>query len=200
MEQRAKQKGAPPTSGPNAVNLRDIGEVAPGLLKKGVVYRCSQIYTPKLLEELKIKTVVDLRGRAEKGKKKSSKSSSSQNLFEGADASNPMPLMQEEAREAFARGGDSSVPLTEEERAVVAAGGMDPDSADAELRVIRTQRTIGSTGSASESEDEEDSVQRRVKTKEELAQSAMEDVLTQVQNFNLIPSKEFGLTMLKMPP
>ena len=202
MEQRARQQGAPPTSGPNAVNLRDIGDVAPGLLRKGVVYRCSQIYTPQLLEDLKIKTVVDLRGRTEKKKKKSSKSASpgpSANLFE--DVSNPMPLMSEEAREAFKSGGDTSAPLTGDDKAAAAAAGMDPSASDAEFSVIRTPRASTSTGgSVTESEDEEDSVQRRVKTKEELAQSAMEDALAQVENFNLIPNKEFGLTMLKMPP
>jgi hypothetical protein len=51
---------------PRAVNLRDLGQVAPNspLLPRRV-YRCSQVFAPSLLRELNIKTVVDLRGKAE---------------------------------------------------------------------------------------------------------------------------------------
>lgn len=42
-----------PPKGVNAVNLRDIGEVDPRL-RKGVLFRCSQIYTPEVLKELKV--------------------------------------------------------------------------------------------------------------------------------------------------
>jgi hypothetical protein len=45
--------GLPPPKVPvKAVNLRDIGEVDPRL-RKGVLFRCSQIYTPEVLKELK---------------------------------------------------------------------------------------------------------------------------------------------------
>jgi len=49
-----------------AVNLRDLAEVSPdGPVKRGRVYRCSQIFSAGLLRELGIKTVIDLRGRSE---------------------------------------------------------------------------------------------------------------------------------------
>lgn len=44
----------PPKTPVKAVNLRDIGEVDPRL-RKGVLYRCSQIYTPEVLKELKVR-------------------------------------------------------------------------------------------------------------------------------------------------
>lgn len=50
-----------------AVNLRDIGDISP-LVAKGRVYRCSQVYSQEVLRELNIKTVIDLRGRAPRGK------------------------------------------------------------------------------------------------------------------------------------
>lgn len=44
----------PPPQGVKAVNLRDIGEIDPNRLRKGVLYRCSQIYTPEVLKDLKV--------------------------------------------------------------------------------------------------------------------------------------------------
>lgn len=44
---------APPRTPVKAVNLRDIGEVDPRL-RKGVLFRCSQIYTPEVLKALKV--------------------------------------------------------------------------------------------------------------------------------------------------
>jgi hypothetical protein len=47
----------PPPPGPvKAVNLRDIGEVDPRL-RRGVLYRCSQIYTPEVLKELRVRAI-----------------------------------------------------------------------------------------------------------------------------------------------
>ena len=43
----------PPRTPVKAVNLRDISEVDPRL-KKGTLFRCSQIYTPEVLKELKV--------------------------------------------------------------------------------------------------------------------------------------------------
>lgn len=44
----------PPPAPVKAVNLRDIGEVDPRL-RRGVLYRCSQIYTPEVLKELRVR-------------------------------------------------------------------------------------------------------------------------------------------------
>lgn len=54
MQSSPTAPGLPPPRTPvKAVNLRDIGEVDPRL-RKGVLYRCSQIYTPEVLKELKV--------------------------------------------------------------------------------------------------------------------------------------------------
>ena len=54
MQASPTATGLPPPRTPvKAVNIRDIGEVDPRL-RKGVLYRCSQIYTPEVLKELKV--------------------------------------------------------------------------------------------------------------------------------------------------
>jgi hypothetical protein len=54
MDASPTATGLPPPKAPvKAVNLRDIGEVDPRL-RRGVLYRCSQIYTPEVLKELKV--------------------------------------------------------------------------------------------------------------------------------------------------
>jgi hypothetical protein len=44
----------PPRTPVKAVNLRDMGEID-SRIKKGTLFRCSQIYTPEVLKELKVR-------------------------------------------------------------------------------------------------------------------------------------------------
>eukprot|EP00879_Flechtneria_rotunda_P004050 GHRR01004293.1.p1 GENE.GHRR01004293.1~~GHRR01004293.1.p1 ORF type:complete len:361 (+),score=74.80 GHRR01004293.1:253-1335(+) len=182
-----------------AVNLRDIGEVDPRL-RKGVLYRCSQIYTPDVLRDLKIKTVVDLRGRAEKHKHKHKKGKNSSH--------GPPPLLTNEQAEAMA--GRSTVATD------YPAGGDTPAAeayADAteEMMITKLQRQNSGLSSASESDTEGSDTgssngnkPRVVKAQsaKDLAAGLTEDAYTgapERETFNLIPPKEFGFAMAKMP-
>lgn len=56
--------GARPAQPQGPINFRDLGDVHP-TMKKHRVYRSSQIYKPDVLKDLGIVTVVDLRGKTE---------------------------------------------------------------------------------------------------------------------------------------
>jgi hypothetical protein len=102
-----------------------VGEVS-AVLRKGVLYRCSQIYTQEVLKDLKIRTVVDLRGRAEKGKKKQTLQRTasghmapvpSEAAGSAAAQGTPAPLLPAEARDALAA-ADANAKLTPEQHQV----------------------------------------------------------------------------------
>ncbi|KAF6263616.1 protein-tyrosine phosphatase-like protein [Scenedesmus sp. NREL 46B-D3] len=212
-EQMATSASMAPASPLRAVNLRDIGEVDPRL-RKGVLYRCSQIYTPDVLHELKIRTVVDLRGRAEKKKTKSSKSSKDSEAA-AAPAGPPQLLPYDQAPPMLlllARGSTAT------SRAAGQALLAPPRLRPAQHRPQTTSQSracgtgpppsissISSVDSEEESSGNGNGV-RRASGTDEMAvglTDGVEDAMgfgaPERETFNVIPTKEFGLAMLRMP-
>jgi hypothetical protein len=204
------------------VNLRDIGEVDPRL-RKGVLFRCSQIYTPDVLKELKIRTVVDLRGRAEK---KNAKSSSKSGKHRKAAApAGPPQLLPYDQVESLTSAGPAGSPSAAAAGADLNRGqqGGGPGPAGASFAAPSTAspandiavtrlRHNASTASISSVDSEEDSgngnggTVRRASGAEEMAVGLTEGVEDAMgfgtpdrEMFNVIPTKEFGLAMLRMP-
>lgn len=199
-----------------AVNLRDIGEIDPRL-RKGVLYRCSQIYTPDVLRELKIRTVVDLRGRAEKDKKKKKGSKS------GKGSTDPPSLMPHEQVEALTGSGPSGSPDAAAAGSALGQqqqhGGPSTTAADStasptgDLLVTRLKHQASTASmssveepSGSESDQETSNgngkTVRRASGHEEMAVGLSEGefaLVPEIENFNVIPTYEFGRAMLRMP-
>jgi hypothetical protein len=275
------------------------------VLRKGVLYRCSQIYTQEVLKDLKIRTVVDLRGRAEKGGKKKpqlERTASGNHLAPAAATDvrgTPAPLLPAEARDALAA-AEANSKLTPEQSQVgkgksrgtsgerqgkrrrtagdrYSSMGMGvewdaPDTMDViqtlllvvvghssslfvpstaltclsrcvvcpvlhlrqaaqaagvglatmsgeDFVAVRGVRGMDSLSSADEAGSDtsaassapiptptpttspttSSSGQKEASSASAMAAAAMEEAMAQVENFNLIPNKEFGLTMLRMP-
>ncbi|WIA28498.1 hypothetical protein OEZ86_011041 [Tetradesmus obliquus] len=182
-----------PASPLRAVNLRDIGEVDPRL-RKGVLFRCSQIYTPEVLQELKIRTVVDLRGRAEKKKVKTPKPGDS--AAAAAAPAGPPQLLAHDQAEALAPPGPAASSTPAEE-----------DIAVTRLRHNASAASVSSVDSEEESSGNggNGGTVRRAAGAEEMAVGLTEgtDAMgfggPDTERFNVIPTKEFGLAMLRMP-
>eukprot|EP00775_Hariotina_reticulata_P007008 gene7008-7222_t len=212
-----------PVTPVRAVNLRDIGEIDPRL-KKGVLFRCSQIYTPDVLRELKIRTVVDLRGRVEKKKKGDKRSQGPPPLLrpEEVDALHARQADQPEDTEVTAAhpqadwraGADPKGGVRPGVGSVTAdfLGGAeatpDLEGNDIAVKTLRRQDSTASLSSADELPASEapsnngngNLVVRKAQGHEELAAGLAEDVETPLtENFNVIPGKEFGYAMLRMP-
>jgi hypothetical protein len=204
------------------VNLRDIGEVDPRL-RKGVLFRCSQIYTPDVLKELKIRTVVDLRGRAEKKNAKASKSGKDGKAAAAAPAGPPQLLPYDQV-ESLTSSGPAGSPSAAAAGANLnrgqQGGGPGPagassaapstaspadDIAVTRLRHNASSASISSVDSEEESGNGNGNV-RRASGAEEMAVGLTEGVEDAMgfgtpdrETFNVIPTKEFGLAMLRMP-
>lgn len=183
----------PPTAviPPGAVNLRDIGEVDPQRLKKKTLYRCSQIYTKDVLRELKIKTVIDLRGRAERSKRHKQVSKEGSQLA-------PAPAGEGSAEPPRSKTPPPVLPSADIERLT---GDGKPESAlDSTASVDQADFTVTKRRNGSQSGTESDTegdVQRASNTAELAVGLEVTDATTEA--FNVIPAKEFGLIMLRMP-
>lgn len=208
MDASPTATGLPPPKVPvKAVNLRDIGEVDPRL-RRGVLYRCSQIYTPEVLKELKIKTVVDLRGRAERGKRK-------EDTPKGKDSVGPPPVLNPEQVSALqAAQGDQ---IQGQPQASSSRGGgddgpeptadtMGAPGPELDFAVTKLKRQ-GSSAASLESMSEDESGNgnggvRRSGNTEEMAAALGSQADWQGperEAFNVIPTKQFGYAMIRMP-
>jgi protein tyrosine/serine phosphatase len=172
-----------------------------------VLFRCSQIYTPDVLKDLKIKTVVDLRGRAETKKKKKApqeqvqETLGSQGLGHGHA---PPPLLTHEQIEALQANGSSGADTSDDMLVTTLKRQGSIDSlSSAELDEpggLAAKSTKGS--SSSNNGNGNGGTVRKVKGADELQAGLAEEdygLMPETENFNLIPTKEFGLAMLRMP-
>jgi hypothetical protein len=180
-----------------------------------VLFRCSQIYTPDVLKDLKIKTVVDLRGRAETKKKKMTPKEQVQETLSPQSLGHghaPPPLLTHEQIEALrANGGSGAAGADTSDDMLVTTlkrqGSLDSvSSAELDepggLAAGPTANPTKSSSSSTGNSNGNGGTVRKVKGEDELHVGLAEEdygLMPETENFNLIPTKEFGLAMLRMP-
>lgn len=162
--------------------------------------------SPTYLQELKIKTVVDLRGRAEgKKKKRTAKEKVVQSLTpEGMGMAQGMPPPPEPTSEQMQALQDNDSPEATDDFMVKTlrhVGSIDSMSS-ADLDEAGAQPGKPTRAGSSSSDNGSGGAVKKVRGTEELQAGLSEEdhgLVPEVENFNLIPTKEFGLAMLRMP-
>lgn len=167
--------------------------------------RAQQALTPELLQvqDLKIRTVVDLRGRAEGKKKKTPKQKVEESLSpEGlAHGQAPPPLLTPDQLETLRSNSNAADADTSDDMLVTRLkrqGSLESVSS----AEFDEPSTAAGAGAKSSSSSDKGVIVRKATGEEELQAGLAEEeygLMPETENFNLIPTKEFGLAMLRMP-
>ncbi|KAI8471275.1 MAG: protein-tyrosine phosphatase-like protein [Monoraphidium minutum] len=184
---------------PRAINLRDLGEAAPGVLRPRSLYRCSQVFSRDVVRELGVRTVVDLRGRSERQISKAQRGA--------AAGAAPPPLLGTDELDRLQGPGAAPAALegvgaSEFEAGIVAV----PRAASAASLGGASLKSSGDGGGKDEEGAAAADALMGLGGPEAAAAAAAAAAagaggggMLETVNFNLIPAKEFGLQMLRMP-